>query len=239
MAHRFPIEPFESLNAMFADLESSEPFEQSLNQTVVLAIRAVGCDAGSLSLMDGDQLKTVTATEEDVLEADRAQYDTGLGPCVEAARDGEVHQIPDMEQDHRWEVFSNKSVELGWHSSLSLPLRVEARSIGALNLYARDANRFREEDVEVGSLFASRAAVGIAQADLLRRSRELVEQLKTALQSRDVIGQAKGILMEREGIDSDQAFQMLITASQRANVKLRDVAEELVLRSRDKGPPDN
>jgi GAF domain-containing protein len=221
-------EPFKSLSQMIDDDEPLETLEETLVQTIQLVIRAVGCDAASLSLSENGKIRTIQATDPSVIEADRAQYESGRGPCVQAATKGEIFEIPDMLQDHRWEEFSSASLELGWHSSLSVPIKVETRSIGALNLYDRSSQAFGEEKRRIASLFASRAAISLAQAELIKKNKELVAQLETALRSRDLIGQAKGILMERENIGADEAFGMLVTASQHSNRKLRDVAEDLV-----------
>jgi GAF domain-containing protein len=221
-------EPFKSLNEMIGDGQPLETLDEALSETMELAIRAVGCDGGSLSLSENGVLRTMHASEQSVTDADKVQHESGKGPCVAAATTGDRYEIPDMAQDHRWEDFSNRALELGWRSILSVPLKVETRPIGAMNLYARDAAGFGHEKGNVASLFASRAAINLAQAELLRRSKELVSQLEAALESRDVIGQAKGILMERENITSDQAFHMLVTASQHSNTKLRVIAEDLV-----------
>jgi GAF domain-containing protein len=223
-----PIEPFKSLNELFGDGEPLETLDEAMSETMQLAIRAVGCDGGSVSLSHEGSLRTMHATDQSVMEADDAQYATGLGPCVAAATTGDRYEIPDMAQDHRWEDFSSKALELGWRSSLSIPLRMETRPIGALNFYARETAAFGQEKQSIATLFASRAAISLAHSELLRRSKELVNQLEAALESRDVIGQAKGILMEREGITADDAFHMLVTASQHSNTKLKQIAQELV-----------
>ena len=105
-------------------------------------------------------------------------------------------------------------------SSLSLQLFVEGDNLGALNLYARQPHAFGEESEDVGLLLAAHAAVAVAGA-------RAEEHLRRAVDSRDLIGQAKGILMERYKITADQAFQVLARVSQQTNRRLADVADEL------------
>ena len=113
---------------------------------------------------------------------------------------------------------------------LCFRLFVEGDTLGALNLYSKAGNAFGQESRTVGLVFAAHAAIALSSAihD---------EQMEEALQSRDLIGQAKGILMAREGITADQAFDMLRRASQRLNVKLRDVAGSIV--NPPPAPPDS
>lgn len=227
--NEFPVEPFHSLNEMFSHLEPQEPIEKTLEETIKLAVSGIeNCDAGSMSLADDGSVKTLVATGEEVVAADEAQYNSGKGPCVQAIRTGEVYQVDDMAQEERWQEFAAASLEHDFQSSLSVPLKVEAHTIGAFNLYSRTLNAFEEDSRRIASLFASRAAIGIAHAELLARFKATTEQLEAALESRDVIGQAKGILMQREGITDEQAFGMLRKASQETNLKLRDIAARIV-----------
>ena len=113
-------------------------------------------------------------------------------------------------------------------STMSLPLVAHDQGLGALNLYSRTAGAFSDDDEQLGLVLAEQASVAVANAEVYWRTKELTDELEQALQSRDVIGQAKGILMAREGFNADQAFDVLRRASQRSNLKLREVAEEIV-----------
>ena len=110
----------------------------------------------------------------------------------------------------------------------SVPLRVADRTVGAINLYSM-RQTFSEEDQHLAESFAGQAAVAVANADAYHQARELAHHLEEALKSRDVIGQAKGIIMERERVTADQAFEMLRKVSQARNTKLRELAEQVVL----------
>lgn len=125
-----------------------------------------------------------------------------------------------MRTEQRWPEFAKRAVDLGVGSMLSIQLYVTGDNLGALNLYSEAAEAFDDESEHVGLLLASHAAIAMASA-------QQQEQLVQAITTRDLIGQAKGILMERHKITSEQAFTLLIRASQLANTKLRDVAEHL------------
>ena len=112
-------------------------------------------------------------------------------------------------------------------SALSVPLRIREDNVGALNLYSRQQS-FDDNDERVATEFALQATVALANARAYEKSQLLVTQLEQALETRDVIGQAKGVLMQRDGCDADEAFQQLVLISQRRNVKLRDIALEIV-----------
>ena len=151
---------------------------------------------------------------------DALQMETGEGPCLDAAYEHQTVRVPDMASEERWPKFSAAALKLGAASMLSFQLYVDGDNLGALNLYGRTAHCFDEESEHVGLLFASHAAIAFADA-------EKVRHLNLALVRRDLIGQAKGILMERFKLTPEQAFRTLVRVSQDNNRKLFDVAEEL------------
>lgn len=182
---------------------------------------------GITMLVEG---KPRTAVFTDALspEIDNAQYQTGIGPCLDAFRHLEVVRIADTEKDERWAPFSEAAAAHGIRSTLSLPLVVNHEGVGALNMYSRTENSFDDDEVEVGRAFATQAAIVLANAQAYWDAFQLGVDLRTAMQSRAVIEQAKGILMGLQRCSADEAFQILVRASQRENRKLREVAEELV-----------
>ena len=133
-----------------------------------------------------------------------------------------VVSVPDMAGETRWPHFAARAAEMGAASMMSLQLWVEGGNLGALNLYGRTPNRFTEESEDIGLLFVSHAAVAMAGAQKL-------DELAKSIDTRDIIGQAKGILMERHKIDAQRAFALLVRVSQDGNRKLRDVATELAV----------
>jgi GAF domain-containing protein len=129
-------------------------------------------------------------------------------------------RVDDFAADQRWPAFAVRALERGAGSMLSLQLYIQGDNLGALNMYARRANAFDDESEQVGLVFATHAAIALSAA-------QHEEQFELAISSRDTIGQAKGILMERYKITSDQAFTVLTRASSVTHLKLRDVAEAL------------
>ena len=129
--------------------------------------------------------------------------------------------VEDLREDPRWPRFAAPASEAGLRSALSLRLFHEGGRTGALNLFSTRPHAFDDESQQVGALLARHAALALAAA-------HEVEQLQQAVATRDVIGQAKGMLMERHGLDADRAFAVLVRYSRDTNTRLRDVAEALV-----------
>lgn len=152
---------------------------------------------------------------------DLLQQRLGDGPCMQAARDQNVITVPDTKLETRWPGFGSSAAGLGVGSMLCVPLRVERRNLGALSLYAARPQAFTDYHLPLTRLFATHAALALGDA-------QRTEQLHTALDNRDLIGQAKGILIEREKVTPDEAFRLLSVSSQAANSKLVAVARHLV-----------
>ncbi|WP_082046017.1 GAF and ANTAR domain-containing protein [Arthrobacter sp. L77] len=181
-----------------------------------------GVDEGSVSVVIGRKNVGSRGSSGDLpARIDALQMETGEGPCLEAAYEHRTVRVPDMAHEERWPLFAQRATEAGARGMLSIQLWVEGDDLGALNLYSYEANAFTDESENVGLLVASHAAVAFAEAEKSR-------QLHAAVDSRDAIGQAKGILMERHKVTGDQAFFVLSMASQRSNTKLRDVADHLI-----------
>jgi GAF domain-containing protein len=183
----------------------------------------------SVSLLTDDVPTTAASTGELALDCDKKQYAEDAGPCLHAARSGELTEVADNRSDSRWPAYARHAVERGALSSLSVPLILGARMSGCLNIYARKPEAFDESSRTLAARFGPYAAASVANMHAYKTARELADNLEAALQSRTVIDQAKGILMERHKITADQAFQVLAAASMRTNTKLRDVAEQLVM----------
>lgn len=151
---------------------------------------------------------------------DRLQEDTGEGPCMDAAYEERIVRVPDFRREDRWPRFAPAALEAGATSMLAFQLYTDGDVLGALNVYGAGFGAFTEESEEIGLLVAAHAAVALAAA-------QQVDHLHEALATRDLIGQAKGVLMERFKITPHEAFVLLTTASSQTNTKLRDVAEQL------------
>ena len=151
---------------------------------------------------------------------DALQEQQGEGPCLDAVWNHQVVRVDDLASDDRWPDFTRRAAELGVGSMMCFQLFVAGDKLGALNLYSRTRGAFDEESQDIGLVFASHAAIALAGA-------EHEAHLRTGMLNRDVIGQAKGILMERHKVTAQQAFGVLARVSQELNRKLLDVAREL------------
>jgi GAF domain-containing protein len=221
----------EAMEAL-ARLPLRELSMESLLQTVADLTKTVmpGNPEASVLLLVKDRPTTVVSTGQLATDLDEMQYDRGHGPCLHAARSGELTEIPDTRADDRWPDYLTRAVEHGNFSSLSVPLAIdkEEEVTGALNIYARRPGAFDSDSRAVAARLAPHAAVATGNLYAYRSARDLADNLQVALESRAVIDQAKGILMERHKLTADQAFQLLVQASMQANRKLRDVAADLL-----------
>ena len=201
---------------------------------VVHAARAAvpGADLVSVTLATETGYTTPVYTDDLALKLDEVQYRLGEGPCVEATRTPGMGLTfsGDLAQGVQFPAFGPAAAEMGAHCVLAVGLFPEGEDprFGALNIYAYQAGGLDELDRDIALILAAHASTALA-GTVASTSAELeAEQLRQALQSRDVIGQAKGILMERRGITADEAFDVLRRASQSLNIKLTTVAQTLV-----------
>lgn len=223
----------EELAARFArvsrELVTAGRLQPTLDRLVDLATATVdGCDHAGITLAFDRQLHTAAATHEVVEEVDELQVSLDEGPCLDAMADRRVCGIGDLSLDSRWPRWSPEAVARGIRGVLSFRLFLGDETLGALNLYAAEADAFDPVDADFGIVFASHAAVAIGCSRVAEQGAEELVELRGALRSRELIGQAKGVLMERHRLTSEQAFDRLREASQRRNRKLREVAEHLV-----------
>jgi len=204
----------------------------SLLQTVAELSKSVmpGNPEASVLLLVRDQPRTVVSTGQLAVALDERQYERGHGPCLHAARTGELTEIADTRTDRRWPDYLPRAVEAGNLSSLSIPLAIDEdeRVSGALNIYARRPDAFDADSRSVATRFGPYAAVAAGNLYAYQSARDMADNLQAALESRAVIDQAKGVLIERYKLTPDQAFQLLAQASMNANRKVREIADELV-----------
>lgn len=207
-----------SLQAEHADLE------YTLQAITAGAVDTVeGAQHAVITLVTGHgrvQSRAATGSLPDKIDA--LQTETGEGPCLQSLWDQETVHVMDMATEDRWPRFAPRAAGLGVGSMLCFQLFVDSDNLGALNLISPHSDAFGADDISVGLLFATHAAVALSGA---RRE----DQTRTALDTRDLIGQAKGILMERYRLTPDQAFSLLVRVSQHSHVKVRDLAERLSL----------
>jgi transcriptional regulator with GAF, ATPase, and Fis domain len=204
-------------------LEEHDDPDVMLAEIIAAAVAMVpGADEGSVSVVTGrSRIGSQAPTGDLPIQVDALQEETQQGPCLDSAYEHLTVRVTDMASEDRWPQFAQRASQAGAASMLSLQLYVEGDNLGALNLYSRTPNAFDDESEQVGLLFATHAA--IAYAGVRKEA-----QLTKALGSRDLIGQAKGILMERYKITGERAFMVLVRLSQDNNQKLHEVAHDLV-----------
>ena len=189
-----------------------------------------GNPEASVTLLVKDGPSTVASTGQLATDLDESQYDRDHGPCLHAARTGELIEIADTRTDSRWPDYMPRATQHGALSSLSVPLAIDddEQVSGALNIYAREPHAFDEDSRTAALRFAPYAAVAAGNLHAYRSAVDRADGLQTALETRGVIDQAKGILMDRHKLTADQAFQVLAQMSMKTNRKLRAVADDLV-----------
>jgi GAF domain-containing protein len=226
----------ESLGALHQELAGvvlvDRGLDEVLTEIVHIARRAIaGSDATSITLIRNERAFTAAYDGQMAMDADEMQYERGHGPCLHAARTGEAAEIADTRADSRWPDYTRSAAERGVLSSLSVPLVIDQdeQIFGGLNMYAREPVAFDADSRAAAMAFGPYAAVAAGNVHAYHTARTTADHLKVALDSRTVIGQATGILIERYKLTADQAFRLLSVASMNANRKLRYIAEELVL----------
>jgi GAF domain-containing protein len=176
---------------------------------------------GVLLIGKGGKFESLFGTNELVYKLDELQERFQEGPCIEAAVDDLIVRTNDFSTEHRWPKYSQACAELGVRSGLSFKLYTGHQQAGALNLFGFEPHAFDATSEKIGVVLAAHAAVAIVGS-------QRGEQLESALSSRDTIGQAKGIIMERFSVDAVRAFEMLRELSQTSNIRLSDIAARVV-----------
>jgi GAF domain-containing protein len=212
--------------------------EQLLAQLLDLTSRALStCTAVSVTVVEDDGTYVTAAhTDEAAAAVDALQYELREGPCVDALQRAEERHCADLVADDRWPAVGGRANALGLRSVLALPLLLDGRCIGALNVFSGEVDGISSADQDLARRIAAPAATTLANARAYRRVSQLAEQLQEALESRAVIERAKGVVMAREGCDEDAAFGLLRRASQDHNRKVRDVAQAVVDAVADRAP---
>lgn len=219
----------ESIVALSSFFVSDATFEETLKRVSDLACVAVpNADIVGLTMLVEGRPKTAVFTDDTAPVVDAAQYETGMGPCLDAFRSREPMRIDDTEKDEHWAAFSEAAAAHGLRSVLSLPVVADSEGMGALNLYSRTPDAFTPEHEKLAGVFAAQAGIVLANSRAYWNAYELSQQLKQAMASRATIEQAKGVLMGAQRCDPEEAFQILVQASQRENRKLREIAEHVV-----------
>lgn len=204
-------------------MADEEGTQLTLDRAVVMATELIeNCDLAGISLVHPSGLDTPAASHETLRHIDELQYELNEGPCLDSLKQTDVLTVTNLAEDPRWPNWGpHIAHELGIHSSMSFRLFTNGDNLGALNLYALEVDAFTHEDLLDGLALAAHAAVALAGTlgeDNLHR----------ALETRSMIGQATGILRERYGLTTDQAWGVLRRVSSQHNIKLHRVAQQLV-----------
>jgi len=211
----------------------------ALQLVVELARSCVsGADGVSVSLLRHGRLSTVAASDQTILDMDADQYATGEGPCVDASMKGHWFHAESLATETRWPSFIPQARGLGINAILSSPLKAFDQPVGALNIYSHTASTFDVKAQETAAVFAQKASAILSDARVGVSDTQMAIRFQDALRSREVISLAKGVIMEREGVDEDGAFSALLRLSLHHGAPLRGRAEAIVrsARQRELGP---
>ncbi len=212
------------LAAAAREMQGEDGSEQAMERAVAIATEILpGCDAAGVCVVyRGDRIDTHATSNDTIRQVDALQHELQEGPCLDALREQDTVQSSDLSVDERWPHWGPEVAgRLGLFSIVSYRLFSSGESLGALNLYGKSRSAFSPDDVHDGIALAAHVGVALAGA-------QEVEHLEKAVAGRTVIGQATGILMERFDLTPDRAFAVLSRLSSQRNVKLRQLAEEIV-----------
>jgi len=222
-------------------LRPDEPQAVLLTRLAERVVETIdGADGATVTLYDRAEPDTIATTDQSLLVLDKAQYQVDDGPCLRAIRTREVIRTELDRMEARWPELGTVAAGLGVQTSLSCPLFVpeygehahqratERQLSGALNVWSRDRAGFNPVETALLAMFCSAASAIITTAAHWADARATAKDLLAALETRDTIATAKGIVMARRGLDPDEAFRWLTDVSQRTNRKIREVAALIV-----------
>jgi len=215
----------QKLAVMARDLLAQDSLDATLHRITDSAVELVeGCDGAGILVLHDHQVETLAPTDSLVVDSDRLQAELGQGPCFDTAHSAEgerVFRITDLTEERpRWPLFAPRAFELGVGSMMGFLLFTDAEEFGALNFYSRKTGSFTADSEQAGLLLASHAAIAFSSA-------RTHAQMEHAIATRHVIGEAMGILMGRNDLTEEQAFDVLRRYSQETNIKLREVARRV------------
>ena len=212
----------QQLTELARDLQRFSTPQQVLDHIVFTVVEMVpGAEDATITVAEQRKsARSAAASSERARLFDVFQSETRQGPCLDALFEQQTLRVNDLATEERWPDLSARVQELGARSMVCFQLFVTGNTLGSLNVLATEPGAFSDESERVGLLFAAHAAIALADAQEL-------EDVRSALANRDVIGQAKGILMERFKITPDEAFRLLAKASQQTNRKLYVIAADL------------
>lgn len=229
MSDHAPIQPQQAFEELSRITLADYTLTSVMEKVAELTRKTVpGADAVSVTFIERGKASTAAYEGERALKLDERQYERGYGPCLDCIDGSQAVHIKDMTAETRWPQFTADARQYGVGSSMSIPVPVQREVAAALNIYSTDAHAFDEQAEELASTFAAYAGVALANMHLYQAQERVAQQLQTAMESRAVIEQAKGILMGARRCTAEEAFDLLVKLSQDNNRKLRDVASTIV-----------
>ena len=213
-------------DTLVADYDVIELAQQLIDSTMsLLPISAAGILLGDAA----GELHVFASSSEQSRLLELLQVEADVGPCLDAYRTGEPVHVADIAASAAtWTVFAERAAEYDFEAVVALPLRLRDERVGALNLFLAETGPMQQADVAVGQALADVATIGILHQRVLSRSELVNQQLQTALNTRLIIEQAKGVLAERGSVDMDRAFNLLRAHARRTNRRLADLCREVV-----------
>lgn len=211
------------LAGLVRQLAGAPSVDEQLRHALEIAVEAVpGCEQAGVTIVRPKQgIESPASLGELAVHCDRLQEELGEGPCISSIAGEVTIRVDDVAGDGRWPRFAAAAAEVGVRSMLSCQLATPRDRLGALNLYSTRIQSFPQGVEHLANAYATHVGILLAAT-------EKEHNLQIALRTREVIGQAMGILMERHRVTATQAFDLMVHTSQRTHVKLRALAEELV-----------
>ena len=211
-----------AMSELLASFVEPAPIEETLTKVTAAAVELIdGVDFADVLMITDGQFQSLAPTSDVATQLDDAQKRFQQGPCLDAALADPVIRCPDLATDTRWPQFAAAAVDAGVQRMMSFQLYNHQSGTGALNLFSRSAGEFGAESEAIAAMLATHASVALIAANRQK-------QFHSALAGRDVIGQAKGMLMERFGIDAVRAFELLTKLSQDSNTPVGAIARRIV-----------
>jgi GAF domain-containing protein len=210
-------------------LLTEETVESALGVLSSLAQETVpGSTGGGVSVVDGGRRTSSGSTDARVREADALQYRLDEGPCLTAAATRQLVRIDDLSTDTRWPRWASAALPLGLRAAMSAPLVVGDGSLGAIKVYAEEPGTFDDRSEQLLSLFAAQAAFLVANVRTAERAKRLSDGMREAIDSRDAVNVARGILMGRSNLDEESALALLLRRAAQDGTTLAEAARALV-----------
>lgn len=193
-------------------------------------VELLDVSAAGLMLVDlRGRLQVMASSSENIRLLELFQLQNDDGPCLECYRTGQPVDHPDLASaENRWPLFAPAATEAGFRTVHALPMRLRAEILGAFNLFHIDPNRLDSSVTRIGQAMVDVATIGLIQERSLRHHETLTDQLQTALNSRIVVEQAKGVLAERRGISPSEAFTLLRGYARHNRQRLTELAAAVV-----------